>query len=99
MPRTCIRLTVLGPKRQVQRFIDSKWDRRLSARYRELIETSAGRFVCSLETDESPLDGRRALSQRWPDLVLLLDYEIEGKRAKGLLKAKDGLIELHQTEY
>ncbi len=99
MPRTSIRLTVLGPARQVQRFINSKWEQRLSARYGELIESSAGRFVCSFETEESPLDGLRALSQRWPDLVLLLDYEIEGKRAKGLLKAKDGLIELHQTEY
>lgn len=99
MPRTSNRLTVLGPKRQVQRFINSKWDRRMGARYGELIESSAGRFVCSFETDESPLEGLRALSQRWPDLVLLLDYEIEAKRAKGLLKAKDGLLELHQTEY
>ncbi len=99
MARTIHRLTVVGPERQVQRFMNSKWDRRLSARYGELIESCAGRFVCSFETEESPLDGLRALSQRWPDLVLLLEYEIESKRAKGLVKAKDGLLELHRTEY
>ena len=47
MPRTSNRLTVLGSKHQVQRFINSKWDRRLSTRYGEWIENSAGRFVCS----------------------------------------------------
>lgn len=99
MLRTSIRLTVLGSKRQVQRFINSKWDRRLSARHCELVESSAGRFVCSFEIESSPIEGLRALSERLPDLVFLLDYEIEEKRAKGLLKATAGLVELHQTEY
>jgi hypothetical protein len=39
---------------QVHRFLKSRWDRRLSARYCEWLENFPRRVVCSYETDEPP---------------------------------------------
>jgi hypothetical protein len=93
------RLTVLGAKEQVQRFLSSKWDRRLGARYGEWIENFPRRVVCLFETDEPPLASLRRLSRRHPQLILLLDWEVERERIKGLVKAQAGSITHCQFEY
>ena len=100
MDNRCInRLTVLGSKEHVQRFLKSKWERRLSARYCEWMENFPRRVVCLFETDEPPLASLRKISRRRPHLVLLLDYEIERLRIKGLAKANKGKISTCQFEY
>ena len=93
------RLTVLGAKEQVQRFFKSKWDRGLHARYGEWMENFPRRVVCLFETDEPPLESLRRLSGRFPQLSLLLDWEVEGERIKGLVKAQAGSIAHCQFEY
>ncbi len=80
------RLTVLGPRATLQRFVKSHWDRRLHARHIELLENSPRRFVSTFETDEPPLPALRGLSRRWPDLLMFLDYRVEAERIKGLAK-------------
>ena len=94
------RLTVIGPKRDVQRFQISAWEKRLQARYLDLVLFSAHRFVCQFETDSR--DGRdlkrlQRLSRSHPGLVLLLDYE--RPRLKGLAKAKAGELEHCEIGY
>ncbi len=81
------RLTVLRPKGDLQRFLRSKWDRRLHARHGEWMENSPRRFVCLFETDEPFLEDLRRLSRHWPNLAFLLDCEVEAERVKGLAKA------------
>ncbi len=98
MGKTCNnRLTVLGSKREVQRFVNSNWERRLHARHGELMEQSQGRFVCLFDTDEPPLASLRALSRRWPGLCLFMEYEVEAQRIKGLARAQHGHI--HQCQF
>ncbi len=93
------RLTVLGSKRQVQQFVKSNWERRLHARHGELMENSPRRFVCLFETDEPPLEPLGALSLRWRELALLLDYEIEADRVKGLAIFRNGQMQYCQLSY
>jgi hypothetical protein len=96
----CInRLTVLGSKEQVQRFLKSKWERRLRARYCEWMENLPRRVVCLFETDEPPLASLRKISWRRRHLALLLDYEIERVRIKGLAKVQAGRIAHCELEY
>jgi len=71
----------------------------LVAKRSELLESSPGRFSCHFETKTPPLDSLKRLSRRWPGLVLLLDYEVEAERIKGLAKAKAGILESHQIQY
>ncbi len=98
MGKTCNnRLTVLGSKRQVQRFVNTNWERRLHGRHGELMENSAGRFVCVFDTDEPPVAALRPLSWRLPELCLFLDYEIEAQRLKGLARAQRG--QMHQCQF
>ena len=100
MDNRCInRLTVLGSKEQVQGFLKSKWGVRLRARYCEWMENFPRRVVCLFETDEPPLARLSGLSQRWPRLTLLMDYEAERQRIKGLAKANKGKISTCQFEY
>jgi hypothetical protein len=93
------RLTGLGPKADLQRFLKSKWDKRLGARHGEWLENSSRRFVCVFDTDECPLEALRRLCGRWPKLVFLLDYEVECERLKGLAKADLGRLEHWETRY
>ena len=93
------RLTVVGPKADVGQSLKSKWYRRLGARHGEMMENLRRRYVSIFETDEPPLEPLRKLSRRWPRLVFLLDYEIESKRIKGILKAQTGRIASCQLEY
>jgi hypothetical protein len=100
MDNRCInRLTVLGSEEQVQRFLKSKWDQRLSARYCEWLENFPRRVVCFFETDEPPMESLRKISRRRPELVLILDYEVESQRIKGLAKAQAGRIAHCELEY
>ncbi len=93
------RLTVIGPKASLQRFLKSNWDQRLPARYTELMENSPQRFACHFETEELPLEALRRLSGHWVKLLLLLDYEVEAERTKGLAKASTGRLEHWETRY
>ena len=93
------RLTVVGVKRQVQSFQKSVWATALGAKHAELLENSPRRFSCELETDDPPLESLKALSRRWPTLTLLLDYEVQAKRVKGLAKAKSGVLMDHRVTY
>jgi hypothetical protein len=93
------RLTVLGSRGQVQRFLKSNWDRRLRARHGEWMENSPCRLVCVFETDDPPLEPVRSLSRRWLGLTFLLDFEVETDRLKGLAKAKKGQLEHCQFSY
>jgi hypothetical protein len=93
------RLVVLGSQAQVQRFQASNWNQALRAWHGELLENSPRRFACQFDTEGSPLEPLRRLSRRWPQLVLLLDYEMEPKRIKGLAKARAGQLEHWETNY
>jgi hypothetical protein len=93
------RLTVIGSKTQVQRFQKSNWDRRLRARYADLVENSPRRFACQFKTERFPLEPLRRLSRRWPRLTLLLDCESEEHRIKGLAKAKAGELDHCEINY
>jgi hypothetical protein len=64
-----------------------------------MMENLRRRYVFVFETDEQPLETLRNLSRRWPGLVFLLDYEIESKRTKGLLKAHAGRIASCRFDY
>src|SRR5450755_4164984 len=89
----CInRLTAIGSKRQVQLFQKSNWATALDARHCELLENSLARFACQFETQAPPLESLGELSRRWLRLTLLLDYDAERKRIKGLAKAKVGKL-------
>jgi len=93
------RLTVLGTKREIQRFQNSAWERHLLARYLEPLELSPRRFVCQFETDPHDLKRLQSLSRRWPGLVLLLDFELTRRRIKGLAKARAGELEHCEIGY
>jgi hypothetical protein len=93
------RLTVIGSKRQVQRFRKSNWNTSLCARHCELLENSPTRFACEFKTERLLPESLRKLSRRWPRLTLLLDFESETKRIKGLAKAKAGELEHCEINY
>ena len=93
------RLTVIGSRRQVQSFERSSWAKVFGARYYEWLETSPGRFMCQFTTDHSPVDGLKKLSARWERVILLLDFEYEENRMKGLAKAQAGKLDLCEINY
>jgi hypothetical protein len=93
------RLTVLGSKARVERFQKSNWNRHLKASHGDLLENSPGRIAWQFETDDPAFEPMRKLSLRWPKLIFLLDYEVEGQREKGLAKAQAGLMAHSQFEY
>ena len=100
MEKRCLnRLTVLGSKEAIQRFFRSSWEKPLGGRYFELMENLPRRFLCLFETDKPPLEPLKRVSLRRPELVLLLDYEVEGHRIKGLVKAQGGCIAQCQFDY
>ena len=93
------RLTVLGSKARVERFQKSTWNRYLKARHGDLLENSPGRIAWQFETDDPPLESLKVLSRRCPRLTILLDYEEQAQRVKGLAKAKAGVLDSYRTEY
>jgi len=93
------RFTVIGSKREIQRFQNSAWEKILRVRYLEPLECSPRRFVCQFETHAHTLQRLVALSRRWPCMVFLLDFEIASQRIKGLAKAKAGKLEHCEISY
>jgi hypothetical protein len=99
MPNCDNRLTVIGPVTQVRKFVKSEWDITLGARHGEFLENSPGRYVCQFKTQGLPLAKLQRLSGQWLRLVLLLDYELQAKRIKGLAMARGNQLENHQIKY
>ncbi len=92
-------LTVVGASAQVQRFQDSHWERALKARHCELMRNSAQRFACQFVTESQPLEALSRLSRRWPELVFLMEFDLETSRIKGLGKAKAGKLDHSAISY
>jgi hypothetical protein len=92
-------LTVMGPRIVLKEFLLTNWGKKLRAEYFDLIENSKTRFVGQFETTTVALHRLTALSQAWPRLVFLLDYENEKSRIKGLAKAKSGELEHCEISY
>lgn len=86
------RLTAIGAKTGLQSFLKSRWETALGVKHCELLENSPGRFSCQFETENPPLESLKRLSRRWPRMILLLDYEVEKTRIRGLAKVQAGRI-------
>ena len=93
------RLTVIGSRRDVQRFQAGAWEKTLRSRYSEPLELSPRRFVCQFETPTHDLKRLQRLSRSHPRLVLLLDFEAFPGRIKGLAKAAAGELEHCEISY
>ena len=93
------RLTVIGSKRDIQRFQNSEWQKTLRVLYPEPLQFSPCRFVCQFETTVHHVERLQTLSRRWPGLVLLLDFEIVQSRIKGVAKARAGDLEHCEIGY
>ena len=71
----------------------------MGARYIDWLRLSPKRQVCQFETSKAPVAQLQKLSQRWPGLTFLLDYEHETHRIKGLAKGKSGKVEHCEIGY
>ena len=88
------RLVVVDSKGTVARFAASSgWKKSLGVCHIDWLELSPGRHVCQFETDKPPVTQSQKISRRWARLTLLLDYEDERNRIKGLAKARAGEVE------
>jgi hypothetical protein len=100
MPERWInQLTVFAPQKELRPFLKSHWERRLGGRFWELRENMRTRVGWQFETESSPIPSVEALSQRWPKVVLVLQWENETKRRIGLVKAKAGKLEQFNVRY
>jgi hypothetical protein len=94
------RLAVIDSKRTVSLFAgNSKWIKTIGGRHIEWLELSAQRHVCQFETELPPVERLQKVSRHWTGLTLLLDYDNEVSRIKGLAKAKAGQIEHCEIAY
>ena len=93
------RLMVLGSKRDLASFQASNWDRRLRARYCELLERSKGRYASQFISEIPPIKSFTQLSQHWPQLTFVISYEIERRRVIGIAKTKAGELEQYEIKY
>jgi hypothetical protein len=94
------RLTLVGSARAVADFCNSTgWSSTMAARYIDWLQLSPGRHVCQFVTDKAPVTQLQKISRRWTRLILLLDFEDEENRIKGLAKAKAGEIEHRKINY
>lgn len=94
------RLTLVDFKGTAAMFTGNQgWIKTLGARHIEWLELAAERHVCQFETELPPVEQLRKVSCRWARLTLLLDYEDEGNRIKGLAKAKAGQVEHCEIAY
>jgi hypothetical protein len=94
------RLTVVGPKKDVARFENEfvrNPDPGLSSF--ELLEITATRVAWQFETAKPPLAFIKQASLDHPGLTLLLEYDREDRRVKGLAKAKEGRLRHHRVKY
>jgi hypothetical protein len=92
-------LTVFAPQKELKKLLKSHWERSLSGRFWELLETMRTRVGWQFETESSPIPSIEALSQRWPKVVLVLQWENQTKRMMGLAKAKAGRLEQFEVRY
>jgi hypothetical protein len=96
---TC-RLTIIGPGKPVAAFgDDTAWQSAFGARHVEWMQLSRRRHVCEFETNKHPVEPLVKLSRRWPRLTLLIDYENERNRIKGLAKGKAARVEHCEIGY
>lgn len=94
------RLTLLGSKQAMARCVEGlTWTRIMGARHVEWMELSPTRHVCEFSTNLPPVTQLEKVSHCWLRLTLLLDYEDETHRIKGLAKAKAGAAEHHWFRY
>lgn len=94
------RLTIIGPTKMVAAFgDDAAWQSTFAARHVEWMELSPTRHVCEFSTNLPPVTQLEKVSRSWLKLTLLLDYEDERSRVKGLAKAKGGAAEHHWFRY
>ena len=93
------RLTLVGSERAVTAFSNSRWERTLGARHIDWLQLSPGRHVCQFDMALPPVTQLEEVSRRWTKLTLLLDYEEEHQRLKGLAKARGGQAEHHWFRY
>ena len=100
MIRCKCRLTIVGSPHRVRTMTDSSgWVRTLKARHVVWMELSVGRYVAEFDTDEPRLQSLRKLSDRHAGVLLLLDYEHEGRRIRGLAKATANQVEHCEFSY
>ena len=101
MTGCCVnRLTVVGPSAALKPFDENvSLETELGARHADLLELSATRLAWQFESDIPPLEALKRLSIRHSLLTLLLDYEQEDQRIKGLAKANVGRLERYQVSY
>jgi hypothetical protein len=94
------RLTVVGPATELSAFDENiSLEAELGARHADILENSASRLAWQFETDTPPLEPMKRLSSRHPLLTLLLDYDQQDARIKGLAKARKGRLSHHQVSY
>ena len=93
------RLIVLGSKRDLASFQASNWDRRLRARYCELLERSKGRYASQFMTEIPSIRSLTKLSRQWPRLTFVIFYEKERTRIIGIAKTKAGGLEQYEIKY
>jgi len=100
MPSICMnRLTVLGSRNKVTRFVHWDWESPMGAQFLEPEELMATRRTWTFQSIAPPLDGLGKISARWSTLTFLLDYEWENKRVKGIAKARAGKLDTYQVGY
>jgi hypothetical protein len=94
------RLTILTSRWRLGQFeAKSNWKSRLKARYLELYECANERQVWWFETDQTSLKALERLSRRCPDIVFLLEWEMETERIKGLALVARGKVQEAQFSY
>ena len=94
------RLTIVGPARDLARFFaQNEWRPETGILHVELMEKSCFRHIWQFDGAEPPLQFITGLSEKWPFLTFLLDYDREDKRIKGLAKAVRGLLQHDLVNY
>ena len=95
-PYCANRLTVVGRTKDIARFKTKYEPDYLGF---ALLETSRTRIAWQFETSQPPISEIIQLSTLWPSLVILLDYDRESRRRKGLVRAKAGETQHHLVCY
>lgn len=93
------RLLLVGPTDELKRFGHSRWANQAGARHIELLECSANRLALQFDSEQVPLAWLRKAAGQRPSVVLLLDFENEDTRTKGLAKAHRDNLDVFTTHY
>jgi hypothetical protein len=70
-----------------------------AGRHFEFLEHSPKRHAWQFDTDTPPLPFLRSISRQWSSLTFVLDYDSEGQRLKGLVKARNGRLRHFRVSY